>query len=622
MRISHVVHLRGKGPVVPARIRSTSDADLRLARVGHTPSMRVHTRRLLSGRANAAAGWDSRNYLGTHWADIGTDAASGDKKQEKNDEFSEDGLWDPLGIASSVRGADGEVSLPMQMAMMDLGLMGARTTRTTSRAGGRGLGVGGSRNDNNNSSNSNSDLPSKVLLMLALVVFSRLGVYVRLPGVDVARFSEAMSSGGGLLSYIDTLSGGSISKVGLFSLGIVPYINASILLQLLATAFPSLKKLQREEGPQGRARFTLYQKLAALAFAVVQATGQLSYIRPYVDDWSVDWLAAGVLTLTTGAMIMVHVADTITELKLGNGTSILIFANIASALPSSVGAAFTQASTSQETNLAIYATAFLLTTLGIVYVQDAERQIPMQYASRYRAGSAMRRQAYLPFKVNATGVMPVIFSSSLLAVPTALARYVCDMVGDFGRVVETPYGACMNVSTYQRINVRTHALSRSLTRSRPTHRNRYAHNPVVDKAAAALAPGGGLYLPTNVALIVAFNYLYTFLQLDPAELSDQLKKQGASIPGVRPGRQTADYITKTLNRISVLGSAFLGALSAAPALVEAATGLQAFRGFAGTSVLILVGVAQDTARRYRAEQDMAKYGDLDQLYDELKPPRE
>lgn len=183
----------------------------------------------------------------------------------------------------------------------------------------------------------------------------------------------------------------------------------------------------------------------------------------------------------------------------------------------------------------------------------------------------MRRQAYLPFKVNATGVMPVIFSSSLLAVPTAVARY--------------------------------------------------AHSPVVDKAAAALAPGGGLYLPTNVALIVAFNYLYTFLQLDPAELSDQLKKQGASIPGVRPGRQTADYITKTLNRISVLGSAFLGALSAAPALVEAATGLQAFRGFAGTSVLILVGVAQDTARRYRAEQDMAKYGDLDQLYDDLKPPK-
>ena len=531
-------------------------------------------------RANAAAGMDSGRWLGTSWAE---DEFSDNRDRRVDKKRIGDGCspessgssgssgssaWDPLGIADSVRGADGEVSLPMHLAMMNLGLDSAATRRmqplsATSLRGG---------STNNNDDKGLGDLPKKVGIMLALIVFSRLGVYIRLPGVDVERFSEAMSSGGGLLSYIDTLSGGSISKVGLFSLGIVPYINASILLQLLATAFPSLKKLQREEGPQGRARFTLYQKLAALAFAVVQATGQLSYIRPYVDDWSIDWLAAGVLTLTTGAMIMVHVADTITELKLGNGTSILIFANIASALPSSVGAAFTQASTSQESNLAIYATAFLLTTLGIVYVQDAERQIPMQYASRYRAASSMRRQAYLPFKVNATGVMPVIFSSSLLAVPSALARY--------------------------------------------------AHSPAVDKAAAALAPGGSLYLPTNVALIVAFNYLYTFLQLDPKELSDQLKKQGASIPGVRPGRQTADYITKTLNRISVLGSAFLGALSAAPALVEAATGLQAFRGFAGTSVLILVGVATDTAKRFKAEAAMQKYGDLDELYENLKPPKQ
>lgn len=473
-------------------------------------------------------------------------------REKEEDEF----MWNPLGI--SLQGLDGELTTSMEVAL-----------RSSSRGRGDGMRAAslGGRNAQTSGGGDffSSDLPKKVGILLALIVFSRVGVYVRLPGVDVDKFADAMS-GSGLLGYIDTLSGGSISKVGLFSLGIVPYINASILLQLLATAFPSLKKLQREEGPQGRARFTLYQKLAALAFAVVQATGQLTYIRPYVDDWSIDWLAGGVLTLTTGAMILVHVADTITEFKLGNGTSILIFANIASALPSSVGAAFTQASTSQEANLSIYATAFILTTLGIVYVQDAERQIPMTYASRYRAGS-LQRQAYLPFKVNATGVMPVIFSSSLLAVPSALARY--------------------------------------------------AHSPVIEQAAASLSPGGSLYLPSNVALIVAFNYLYTFLQLDPKELSEQLKRQGASIPGVRPGRNTADYITKTLNRMSVLGSAFLGALSAAPALVEATTGLQAFRGFAGTSVLILVGVATDTARKFKAELAMQKYGDLDSLYDDL-----
>ncbi|KAK9820311.1 hypothetical protein WJX72_008805 [[Myrmecia] bisecta] len=409
------------------------------------------------------------------------------------------------------------------------------------------------------------DLPKKLAIMLGIIVFSRLGVYERIPGVDVERFSASMQ-GGGLLGYIDTLSGGSISKVGVFSLGIVPYINASIILQLLATAFPSLKKLQREEGPQGRARFQLYQKLAALAFAFVQAFGQLSYISPYVTDFSAEWLAVNVLTLVAGAMILVYVADELTELKLGNGTSILITANIASALPTSVGAALTQANNSNQANLLIYAGAFILTTVGVVYVQEAERKIPMNYAQRYRS-KALEKEAYLPFKVNATGVMPVIFSSSLLALPSAVARY--------------------------------------------------ANTPAVDWLALQLSPAGLLYLPVNVALIVFFNYYYTFLQLDPKDLSEQLKRQGASIPAIRPGRATADFITGTLERMSILGSAFLGVLAAAPTLVEGITKLQAFRGFAGTSVLILVGVATDTARKVRAEQAMQKYKDIDKLYDEL-----
>lgn len=409
------------------------------------------------------------------------------------------------------------------------------------------------------------DLANKVLLLVGLLVFSRVGVYLRLPGVDVERFAESLQ-GGGLLGYIDSLSGGSISNVGVFSLGIIPAINASIFLQILTTAFPGLKKLQREEGPQGRARFTFYTKLATLAFAVAQAFGQLSTLRPYVDNYGPDWLLTNAVTLVAGAMILTQVADTITEMKLGNGTSVLIFANIASALPSSVGGALTQAGTSGSFNLVMYFLAFAITTLGIVYVQSAERKIPMNYANRYRTGD-LSRQSYLPFKVNATGVMPVIFSTSLLSVPSAIARFS---------------GAEWLVGPAQ-----------------------------------SLAPGGPLYLPFNIALIVAFNYYYTFLQLDPNDLSEQLKRGGASIPGVRPGRATAEYVTNTLTRMSVLGSAFLGILAAAPAAVEAVTHLQAFRGFGGTSVLIIVGVATDTARRIRAEQAMAKYRDVDKLYDEL-----
>ncbi|KXZ55679.1 hypothetical protein GPECTOR_2g1229 [Gonium pectorale] len=412
----------------------------------------------------------------------------------------------------------------------------------------------------------NSDLPKKLGGLVALLLLSRVGVYIRLPGVDVDAFADSLTNSG-LMGYIDTLSGGSISKVGLFSLGIIPYINASIVLQLFSAAFPTLKKLQRDEGAAGRAKFQYYQKLLAFAFAIVQAVGQLFYIRPFVDDFTPGWLAGSSCALVAGALALVYIADTISELKLGNGTSVLIFANIASALPASIGQLVAQNDSNDPTNVAVFFVAFALTTLGIIYVQEAERRIPVNYSNRYSSGN-LARQSYLPFKVNATGVMPLIFASSLLALPAALARYT--------------------------------------------------DSAALDDFSRTIGPGGPLYVPFNVALIVFFNYYYTFLQLEPKDLAEQLKKGGAAIPAIRPGRQTAEYVTRTLTRMSLLGSVFLGALSAAPALVEGITHLTAFRGFAGTSVLIMVGVATDTARRIRAEQAMAKYQDVDKLYDNLK----
>lgn len=407
-----------------------------------------------------------------------------------------------------------------------------------------------------------SDLPKKIGVLLALIFFSRIGVYLRVPGVDVDAFAASLNQNG-LFGYVDALSGGSISRVGIFSLGIIPYINASIVMQLFAAAFPSLKKMQREDGAQGRSTYTYYTKLASFAFAIIQAAGQLTYIRPYVEDFTPGWLAANTLALTAGAMALVYVADTINELKLGNGTSVMIFASIASSLPSSVSALLTQSPSSSL----IYMGVFIATTCGIIYVQEAERRIPVNYSSSYSKGN-LARQSYLPFKVNATGVMPLIFASSLLTAPSVLARYT--------------------------------------------------DSAVLEDIARAVAPGGSLYLPFNIGLIVFFNYYYTFLQLEPKELSEQLKKSGAAIPSIRPGRQTAEFVTKVLNRLSVLGSVFLGVLASAPGLVESVTGMTALRGFAGTSVLIIVGVATDTARRIRAEQAMAKYQDVDKLYDNMK----
>jgi preprotein translocase SecY subunit len=401
------------------------------------------------------------------------------------------------------------------------------------------------------------ELPGKLATLLGLLVVSRVGVYIPLPGVDRAAFEAAVGNNG-LLAYVDNLAGGGISKLGVFSLGIIPYINSSIVFQLLASFSPDLKKLQREEGEAGRRQFNQYMRYGALAFASVQAVGQVLYVRPFVYDFDLAYLAGSSLTLVAGAMILMYIGEQISELKLGNGTSLLIFTNILSSLPASIGATIASGGegTSPE-SLALFFTAFLGVTLGIVAVQEAERRVPINYASRYQARArGLDSSSFLPFKVNTSGVMPIIFSSSMLALPSTLARFTgSEALATLGK---------------------------------------------------SLFPGGAYYVPINVGLIVFFNYFYTFLQLDPKDVSEQLKRGGASIPGVRPGKQTANFLSDMLGNLSVLGSVFLGVLAVAPTAVEQATNLTAFRGFAGTSVLILVGVATDTARRVKAELQMER----------------
>jgi len=419
-----------------------------------------------------------------------------------------------------------------------------------------------------------SKLPGKLATLVALLALSRVGVYIPLEGVDRAAFAQQVQSSG-VLGYVDTLAGGSISKVGVFSLGIVPYINSSIIFQLLASAVPSLQKLQKEEGEAGRRQFSQYQRYGALIFAIIQAVGQCLFLRPYVEDFSVGWLLTSSLSLTAGSMVLLWLSEALTELKLGNGTSLLIFVNILSGLPLSAGQTLMQArDAGNNAGLVAFLAAFLTITAGIVCVQEAERRLPIAYASRYDAAKGGLSQAsYLPFKVNSAGVMPIIFASSLLALPSTLARLA-------------------------------------------------PGTPGMAAVAQALGPTGGAYLPVNVVLIAFFNYFYTFLQLEPKDVADSLKRQGASIPGVRPGAATRDAITSTLERLSLLGSVFLGALTAAPALVEATTGLATFRGFGGTSILILVGVATDSARKVASELVMQQYDRLDDLYKDMGKKRD
>ncbi|PQP94681.1 preprotein translocase subunit SCY1 chloroplastic [Prunus yedoensis var. nudiflora] len=362
-------------------------------------------------------------------------------------------------------------------------------------------------------------LPGKFLMLLAYLALSRLGIYIPLGG---------------------------------------------IVFQLLAQIYPKLQDLQKREGEAGRKKILRYTQYASVGFAIVQAIGQVFYLRPYVNDFSTEWVLSSVTLLTLGSVLTTYIGERISDLKLGNGTSLLIFTSIISYFPASVGRTVAQAfQDGNYVGLAAITVSFFLLVLGIVYVQEAERKIPLNYASRYNSSRSggLQRSAYLPFKVNSSGVMPIIFSTSSLALPGTLARF-------------TGLAALKNT-------------------------------------AVALNPGGSLYLPTNILLIAFFNYYYTFLQLDPDDVSEQLKRQGASIPLVRPGKSTAAFLKTVLSRISVLGSAFLAILAAGPSVIEQVTHLTAFRGFAGTSVLILVGCATDTARKVQAEIISQKYKNIE-----------
>ncbi|XP_013464030.2 preprotein translocase subunit SECY, chloroplastic [Medicago truncatula] len=408
-------------------------------------------------------------------------------------------------------------------------------------------------------------LPGKFLKLLGFLALSRLGVYIPLGGVNREAFLGNLDQNS-LLSTLDSFSGGGIGRLGICSLGIVPFINAQIVFQLLAQVYPKLQDLQKREGEAGRKKILQYTRYASVGFAIVQAIGQVLFLRPYVNDFTTEWALTSVILLTLGSVITTYIGEQITDLKLGNGTSLLIFTNIISYLPASFGRTFAQAfNDANYVGLVTIIVSFFLLVVGIVYVQEAERKIPINYASRFTSKSGgLEKSAYLPFKVNSSGVMPIIFSTSSLALPGTLARF-------------TGLSALKN-------------------------------------AAVALNPGGSFYLPFNILLIAFFNYYYTFLQLDPDDVSEQLKRQGASIPLVRPGRSTATFIKTVLSRISVLGSTFLAILAAGPAIVEQTAHLTAFRGFAGTSILILVGCATDTARKVRAEIISQKYKNIE-LYD-------
>jgi len=398
-------------------------------------------------------------------------------------------------------------------------------------------------------------LRGRLLVTIGMLILARLGVFLPVPGINREQFAQSVQNNSAVIGFLDIFSGGGLSTLGVFALGILPYINASIIIQLLTAAIPALENLQKNEGEAGRRQISQVTRYVALGWAILQSTFIAAiWIRPFALNPGPVFVVETAIALTAGSMFVMWASELITERGVGNGASLLIFVNIVASLPKSLGDTITLAQTGgRETigRVIVLLLVFLVMIVGIVFVQEGTRRIPI-ISARRQVGRKLylERSSYLPLRLNQGGVMPIIFASAVLILPASLARFT--------------------------------------------------QNEYVINISNAIAPGGPtpwLYALVYFVMIVFFSYFYSTLIVNPVDLAQNLKKMGSSIPGIRPGKATSEYVERVLNRLTFLGAVFLGAVAIIPTAVESATRIPTFQGLGATSLLILVGVAIDTAKQ-------------------------
>ena len=405
------------------------------------------------------------------------------------------------------------------------------------------------------------DLRDKILFTIAMLVLYRLGAHVPVPGVPFQGMTGLFPTEGAM-GLLTLFSGGALSYVSVFSLGIMPYITSSIILQLLQSVIPSLHELARE-GEVGQTKITQYSRYLTLGLSILNSIGYLFLFKSYgisfaqADAPEVIFDVMVVGTLTAGSMLIMWIGELITQRGIGNGMSLIIFANIMAGLPQSIFSSLSDGSAGIVATIVIFV-VILLVIPFIVFLERGQRRIPVQYAKRVVGRRMMGGQStYLPIKVNTAGVVPIIFASALLYFPAQIAVFF------------------PNVGWVQAV-------------------------------ANALATGWINWI-LNVVLIVFFAYFYTSMIFNPDETAENLKRQGGFIPGVRPGRATANYIKNALNKITLPSAVFLAVIAIVPSIVFSFTGNQLIQAFGGTSVLIMVGVVLDTVDKVESQLKMYNY---------------
>lgn len=412
------------------------------------------------------------------------------------------------------------------------------------------------------------ELKSRILFTLLMLTLYRLGAHVPVPGVDGHALAQMLGRGSGLLGFYDLFTGGAFSQATVFALGIMPYITSSIILSLLVNVIPALENLQKQ-GQEGQRKINDYTRYGTIFLCIVQSIGIAVYLQSMgptiVPHSGVFFIALTMITLTAGTSFIMWLGEQITEHGIGNGMSLIIFTGIVSGMPRAISNMFNLLRTDQISIAVVLVLAFMMVFVvaGAIIVTTGQRRIPVQYpkvVNQRRVSGGQR--TYLPLRVNQAGVIPIIFASSILMLPDALVRSL--------------------------------------------HVPGWLETPL----AIALNPQGIIYNAVYALLIIFFSFFYTASTFRPAEMADNMKKHGGVIIGVRPGKATADYLGRIMSLVTWSGSVFLAIVALVPVLIIQILQVRDMtiaHYFGGTTLLILVGVALDTAKQIEQHLAMRHY---------------
>ena len=404
----------------------------------------------------------------------------------------------------------------------------------------------------------------KVLFTLGMLLVYRLLAHIPVAGIDREALRQ-LFAGSQLLGLLDIFSGGTLANFSLIALGLGPYINASIIVQLLTMVFPKLEELSKE-GEFGREVINQYTRLLTVPIAILQGFAMYSLLRSQsvIGTLDIFSLLALIVTMTAGTILSVWLGELITEYGVGNGVSLLIFAGIVGRLPVTLGQTAVTLETLSLGNLAVFVGVGLVLIAAVVFMNEASRNIPIQYARRIREGKVYGGQAtHLPLRVNQAGVIPIIFAVSLVLLPSLVGQFL------------------QNVNNQQVA---------------------YAARTMV----AFMDPNGWAYNLSYFLLVIGFTYFYTAVVFNPQKIADEIKKYGGFVPGIRPGEATVEYLNGIMNRVTLAGAVFLGAIAIMPAIVQVAFRIPTL-SLGGTGILIVVSVVLETVKSLQSQLSIRSY---------------